>query len=139
METKKDFSCGGIAWDPKEKKTLLVNVENLSGQKVWTFPKGHPEANETDEQAAMREVLEETGWTCEVLKPMTDVEYFYVHDGTRFQKTVRWFFMKPIAKTGKFWEHEVVEVRWVSIKEAESMISYESDQKLLKELIKLAS
>lgn len=137
MKTKKDFSCGGIAWEPEKKETLLVKVENLSGQQVWTFPKGHPEANETDEQAAIREVLEETGWTCEVVQPMTDVQYFYVHNGTRFHKTVRWFLMKPVAETAKFWEHEVMEVRWVSMRDAAVLISYDSDKKLLEELKKL--
>ncbi len=133
LKTAKDFSTGGLVWDPKKKKLLLIRVENLSGEKVWTFPKGHPEKEETPEEAAVREVVEETGWQCSVLAPVTEVRYFYVHNRTRFDKTVRWFLMEPISQVGEFDPEEVLEVRWVSRADAEKLISYKSDKDLLKQ------
>lgn len=132
-ETKKDFSAGGVVWDPLAKKYLLILVESLVGSRVWTFPKGHPETGETDEQAALREVLEETGWRCEVMKKLIDVHYVYTHDNVTFDKTVRWFLMKSHEEVGSFDPEEVVEVRWVTPAEAQSLISYGSDKELLKQ------
>lgn len=132
-ETKKDFSSGGLVWDAAAKKYLVIHVENLSGVRVWTFPKGHPEKGETDEQAAVREVVEETGWQCEVIKPITDVRYHYVHKDITYDKTVRWFLMKPLTNIGSFDPEEVLEVRWVTPSEADKLISYGSDKDLLKQ------
>lgn len=133
IPTKKDFSTGGLVWDPNERKFLLILVENLSGARVWTFPKGHLEPGETDEQGAVREVREETGWRCDVVKRITDTHYFYTHEKIRFDKTVRWFLMKPVEKVGEFDPEEVLEVKWVSREESHSLITYGSDKELLKQ------
>ena len=134
LQTKKDFSCGGVVLDARQGRVLLVKVENFSKAHVWTFPKGHPEANESDTEAALREVQEETGWECRVVKPMIDVAYFYVRDGVRFHKTVRWFLMEPVKKTGTFCEPEVLDCQWFSVEDAKARVSYDSDKKLLKHL-----
>ena len=133
METKKDFSCGGVVVGP-DQRLLLVEVENLSGARVWTFPKGHPEKGETDEIAALREVHEETGWECRVTGPLTDVDYFFVKDGIRYHKLVRWFVMAPTVENGTPMEGEILSCRWATPTEARSLISYSSDFKLLEKL-----
>ena len=51
-----EFSCGGVILDGR--KVLLVQVKNMKGKKIWTFPKGHIEAGVTPRQAALREALE---------------------------------------------------------------------------------
>jgi len=134
LKAKTDFSAGGVVWDPTRKKVLLVRVENLSGQRVWTFPKGHPEPGESDPEAALREVREETGWQCEIVKTITDVHYWYVHNGIRTSKTVRWFLMKPLEEVGAFDPGEILECRWGDLEEAEGLTSYRSDKDLLKQL-----
>jgi 8-oxo-dGTP diphosphatase len=133
MIEKIDFSAGGVVWDKSANKILLIRVENLSGGQAWTFPKGHPEADETAERAALREVREETGWVCRVTGPLTDVFYRYTHDNVVFKKTVRWFLMTPIENIGAFDGDEVLEVRWVTMDEALAMVSYGSDKELLKQ------
>ena len=135
---KRDFSCGGVVWDPEAEKVLVVLVENLQRKKVWTFPKGHPEGQEMDEATALREVNEETGWECEVLKPIMDTQYSYTHKNVKVNKTVRWFLMKPVKQVGSFQVEEILEIRWVDLDEAKKMIGYESDIKLLKRLALLS-
>lgn len=130
METRKDFSCGGVVMDAA-KRLLVVEVENLSGARVWTFPKGHPEKGESDTEAALREVHEETGWECRVAGPLTDVDYFFVKDGVRFHKLVRWFLMEPVTESGKPMEGEILACRWVAPPEARRLLTYPTDQKLL--------
>ena len=136
-ETKNDFSCGGVVWDEIRKEVLLIYTENLTKTRVWTFPKGHPELGESDQQAALREVREETGWQCDVVKALYDATYWYVRNQVRFHKTVRWFLMKPVKKTGEFNTQEVLECQWCSFSKAQELISYESDKSLLKELNRL--
>ena len=108
-------------------------VENLSGGQAWTFPKGHPEAGETHEQSALREVVEETGWECSVVRQLTDVFYRYTHDKVVFNKTVRWFLMTPLKNRGVFDVEEVLEIKWVPLDEAAALVSYGSDKELLKQ------
>ncbi len=121
-------------WDDSEEKVLLVQVVNLSRARVWTFPKGHPEGHETDEAAAVREVGEETGWRCEILNPIMDVQYSYVFKSVKHNKTVRWFLMRPLEKTGNFDPQEISECRWFDLSEAKKLITYDTDRKLLKRL-----
>lgn len=139
LKIKRDYSCGGLVWNADEEKVILVQVENLKKNKVWTFPKGHPEGQESDEQTALREVFEETGWKCEIVNPVMDVHYSYVHKDIKYNKTVRWFLMNPVEKTGKFDAEEIIDVQWFSVDEAKKLIVYESDEKLLKKLALLAS
>jgi 8-oxo-dGTP pyrophosphatase MutT (NUDIX family) len=133
FQEKTDFSTGGLVWDRSAKKVLLIRVENLSGGQVWTFPKGHPETGESDEQSALREVVEETGWECRVERSLTDVFYRYTHDKVLFHKTVRWFLMSPLKNRGVFDLEEVLEIKWVSLDEAAALVSYGSDKELLKQ------
>jgi 8-oxo-dGTP pyrophosphatase MutT (NUDIX family) len=101
---------------------------------VWTFPKGHPEKDESDQEAALREVREETGWECTVEKPLLDVQYFYVHNKFRIHKTVRWFLMRPVRKSSDFDPVEILQTKWVSLEEAKKLVSYGTDVKLLQAL-----
>ena len=98
---------------------------------VWTFPKGHPEKGESDEDAALREVREETGWECRVVKPLIDVDYFYTHGKVKTHKTVRWFLMEPLKQIGGFDPVEIVECAWMNPQEARQNVTYDSDKKLL--------
>jgi 8-oxo-dGTP pyrophosphatase MutT (NUDIX family) len=134
IKIKRDFSCGGLVWDANNEQLLLVQVENLSRRKVWTFPKGHPEGHETDEEAALREVREETGWECGIDKPLLDVHYAYLHKNIKVNKTVRWFLMHPKQEVGVFDPKEVLACKWADLDEAKRLVTYESDIKLIKRL-----
>lgn len=131
IQTKQDFSCGGIVWDEKKEKLLLIFVENLSKARVWTFPKGHPETGEKDTEAALREVVEETGWRCEIVRPLQDTRYWYSRGGVRYHKTVRWFIMRPQSQVGPVHEGEVLDAKWCSLSEAKERLAYPSDKELL--------
>ena len=132
LKHKTDFSTGGVVWDASAKKVLLIRVDNFS-KPAWTFPKGHPEPGETDEQAAVREVREETGWVCDVVKKLTDVSYRYSHEKVLYDKTVRWFLMSPRENLGTFDVEEVLEIRWATADEAAALVSYGSAKELLKQ------
>ena len=131
-KTRFEYSAGGIVRDADN--LLMVKVQNLEGQVVWTFPKGHTEKGEKIEQTALREVEEETGYACEVVKPFDRVQYWFKQDGQLIKKTVTWFLMKPLKKTGTFDPEEIMETKWVTFAEANELCKYKSDKKLLAKL-----
>jgi mutator protein MutT len=114
----------------------MVKVENLQGEVKWTFPKGHIEKGETAPEAAIREVQEETGFRCEIIRPFEKVQYYFQRSGQLTKKTVTWFLMKALEKTGTHDTDEIMETRWVPIDEARTIVEYKSDKKLLEKLTK---
>ena len=116
-----EFSAGGVII--KDKKLLIVKVKNLSGKIVWTFPKGHIEKSETIENTALREVSEETGYICEIIKPLGKTQYSFIHQNKFISKKVAWFLMSPIKKIG-IHDHEILTTRWVKINEAKKYLKY---------------
>ena len=132
QKSRFEFSAGGIVLDGD--RLLMVKVQNLEGEVRWTFPKGHIEKGETAEEAALREVEEETGYRCQIGKAFERVQYFFQRSGQPVKKTVSWFLMKPLEKTGQPDVEEILETEWVSSDEAERRAIYKSDKKLLAKL-----
>jgi len=112
----------------------MVKVQNLEGQQIWTFPKGHIEKGEKAPQAALREVKEETGYQCEIVKPFERVQYYFRRNDQLTKKTVIWFLMTPVKKTGTHDPEEILETEWVTMDEALKRVKYKSDKKLLAKL-----
>jgi len=131
-KTNFEFSAGGIVQDGD--KLLMVKVQNLEGRQLWTFPKGHIEAAETAEIAAVREVEEETGYRCEITKPFDKIQYWFKHGRKLTKKTVTWFLMKPLEKTGTHDPEEILEAKWLTMPQAETVARYPSDKKILAKL-----
>lgn len=145
---RNEFSAGGLVLKKIFKtasknrlsaKALMVEVKNLQSQIVWTFPKGHLEKNETCEQSALREVKEETGWNCRIVqngkrKFFQKVRYQFERDRCPVKKSVTWYLMVPISKSGAKDPEEIRRVRWFSIQTAMKKVRYPSDIKLLEKL-----
>ena len=124
-----EYSAGGVV--TRDGKVLLVRVKNLKGEKVWTFPKGHLDPGETPKAAAVREVEEETGFSCEVAAPLTLVRYRFLREGRLVLKRVRWYWMKPLRRTREPDEVEVMATRWAGPEEALGLVIYPGDKRLI--------
>jgi 8-oxo-dGTP pyrophosphatase MutT (NUDIX family) len=97
----------------------------------WTIPKGKLEPQESDVDGAVREVLEETGLACVPIRELSPTRY---RDHLGRAKVVRYWVMTPIA--GEFIPNEEVdELRWLGIAEAASLLSYDRDRELLREML----
>jgi 8-oxo-dGTP pyrophosphatase MutT (NUDIX family) len=123
-----EFSAGGVVTRADE--VLLVWARDLKGRSVVTLPKGLIKRGETGEEAALREVREETGFRCRIVNELPKSEYFYRRGDKLVRKTVRWFLMEPVEKEGEH-DHEIDEVRWAPVEEAIDALSYDSDRKLV--------
>lgn len=131
---KQEHSAGGVILE--DGRVLLILMRNLRGDTVWTFPKGHLDAGETAEQAAVREVLEETGWECEIISPLCTSRYSFFRGGAEVDKDVRWFLVKRTGGDGiPKTPDEVLDLRWATLAEAEKELAYPSDLEML-ELLK---
>jgi len=124
-----EFSAGGLVFD-EDGRVLLIRARDLRNRPVWTLPKGTLTTGETSADAALREVREETGWRCELVRQLEAVTYWFQRDGERVRKTVRWYLMRPLEKVGEH-DHEVDEVAWVSREDALARLRYDSDRRLL--------
>ena len=124
-----EFSAGGVVVDDRG-QFLLIRARDLRNRPVWTLPKGTLAAGETSEQAALREVREETGYQCQVVRELEAVTYWFQRGGRQIKKTVRWFLMHPLEKVGDH-DHEVDEVAWADRDDALNRLRYDSDRRLL--------
>jgi 8-oxo-dGTP pyrophosphatase MutT (NUDIX family) len=93
----------------------------------WSYPKGKLEDGETHEEAARREVREETGMSCRLLRFVGHVEYT---DRKGRPKVVAYWVMAP--ESGSFAVNaEVDELRWLSLADAGEVLTYQRDRDLL--------
>ena len=115
----------------REGTVLVIRARNLKGRSVCTFPKGRIDKGETSQDAALREVEEETGWRCRIETELPRSQYWFQREGRRVKKTVRWFRMAPEAHVGQL-DSEVEEVAWLPIDEARNHLTYRSDRDLLR-------
>jgi 8-oxo-dGTP pyrophosphatase MutT (NUDIX family) len=127
-----EFSAGGLVVD-EAGRVLLIRARDLRNQPVWTLPKGALARGETSAQAALREVQEETGYRCELIRELTVVTYWFQRNGRRIKKTVRWYLMRPLEKVSEH-DSEVDEVAWATREDAANRLRYDSDRRLLESL-----
>ena len=93
----------------------------------WSFPKGKLEPGETEEDAAIREVEEETGLRCALDRELTTTSY---RDARGRAKTVRYWLMTPVAGSLAA-ANEVDDARFVPVDEADALLTYTRDRELL--------
>jgi len=123
-------AAGGLVVRDGGERGEFVALVHRPRYDDWSFPKGKLDAGESWEDAALREVEEEIGLRCKLIRELSPTSY---RDPKGRAKVVRYWLMEPIE--GEFVpSDEVDEVRWVSPEEASFMLSYQHDWDLLNEL-----
>jgi len=132
-----DYSFGvvPIYQDGNQLKFLLVR-HNVGH---WSFPKGHPEAGETEMESALRELREETSIANVelVLDWSAEEQYqFKSHiDNATIHKTVKYFLGWVGDSTVRILEEEIQDYRWVTQQEALKLITFPAARKILDQAI----
>jgi 8-oxo-dGTP diphosphatase len=128
-DEKPDISAaGGVVLRRGDDGKARVAVIHRPKYMDWSLPKGKLEEGEGWREAGLREVEEEIGYRCEVGVELPPVSYL---DRKARHKFVRYWLMKPID--GGFEPHgEVDELRWLTPREADGLLTYDHDQELVR-------
>ena len=118
---------GGVIWRSGKRGAVELLIVHRPKYDDWSFPKGKLNAGETDEECALREVLEETGYRCTMGPEIATSAYI---DRKGRPKEVRFWVMT--IDDGEFSpSDEVDELRWVTTDEARFALSYDRDREVL--------
>jgi 8-oxo-dGTP pyrophosphatase MutT (NUDIX family) len=123
-----EFSAGGVVTRDREVIVIVPVRRSSRGTPVLALPKGHPDGDETPEQAASREVTEETGVTAELIEKLGDVRYSYERGGRRVQKQVTFFLFEYRSGDLADHDHEIEEARWMALEEAAEKLTYQGER-----------
>ncbi len=137
-KTRNEHSSGGAVVTLRDgvPHVALIATRNRTR---WGLPKGAVSEGETSEQAALREVLEETGLQAEIVKPLDTIEYFFRAGDTLIHKRVDFYLMRYLAGDLTPQLTEVDDVEWVELSGAIQRASFESERKLLEMALQDAS
>lgn len=128
-----ETSAGGLVVDltGTVPQGALIGKQDRRGRLLWSLPKGHLETGETAEQAAIREVAEETGIVGEIVASLGTIDFWFVADGRRIHKTVHHFLLRATGGTLSDADIEVTEVAWVPLPDIGSRLAYPDERSLV--------
>jgi ADP-ribose pyrophosphatase YjhB (NUDIX family) len=130
-----EVSAGGLVVDTTGKLGLLIgrrDQKDVSGKRIlWSLPKGHIEDGETPEQAALREVQEETGIESIIEKSLGVIDFWFMAGGKRIHKTVHHYLFRENGGYLAAQETEVDEVAWFPLSEIVAKLAYPDEKKLI--------
>ncbi|HEY3436090.1 MAG TPA: NUDIX hydrolase [Actinotalea sp.] len=130
-----ETSAGGLVIDGAAAgpRAAVIARRNRAGRLEWCLPKGHLEGHETPEEAAVREIAEETGIQGEIVRQLGTIDYWFTGDDRRVHKVVHHFLLQA---TGGFLtvagdpDGEAEDVAWVAVSELSDLLAYPNERRL---------
>ena len=129
-----ETSAGGfvLAADGSKRVALIGRLAR-SGRIDWCVPKGHPENDENYNEAAVREIAEETGLEAEILISLGDIHYEFSAGNKLISKTVHHFLMRQTGGDLTIEndpQHEAVDVQWFDIETLDKTLAHENERRM---------
>jgi 8-oxo-dGTP pyrophosphatase MutT (NUDIX family) len=138
MPTVEETSAGGLVVDllGEPLRAAVIARRNRAGRVEWCLPKGHLEEGETPEQAAVREIAEETGIEGRVLSSLGIIDYWFSAEGRRIHKLVHHYLLE--ATGGELTiegdpDHEAIDVAWVALDDLGARLAFPNERRLARE------
>jgi 8-oxo-dGTP pyrophosphatase MutT (NUDIX family) len=130
-----ETSAGGlvVACEFRRPHAAVIARRNRAGRLEWCLPKGHLEGSETAEEAAVREIAEETGIRGEILQALGTIDYWFTGEDRRIHKIVHHFLLS--ATGGELSvdgdpDGEAEDVAWVAIDDLADRLAYPNERRL---------
>jgi 8-oxo-dGTP pyrophosphatase MutT (NUDIX family) len=134
VPTKLQFSAGGVAFR-KRGGRIQVALISVGESNRWQLPKGLVDKGESTENAALREVREETGIDAVITERIDKVEYWYVSkeegNPVRYHKFVYFYLLRYSSGDVRNHDHEVNEARWFDIDDAINRLAFDNEKKIM--------
>ncbi len=135
--TEQAVSAGGVVYRRGDQGLEIV----LCGRRaegLWQLPKGTPEAGETLQETAVREVEEETGLRVKIERKVGSIRYrFTGSNGTRYDKRVLHHLMTPVSGHLSRHDGEFDDVRWFPAEEALRLLTYPNEREMVRRAVRL--
>jgi 8-oxo-dGTP pyrophosphatase MutT (NUDIX family) len=129
-DRRKDFSAGGVVVRDGDVAVIVPRRRGAHGDKVLGLPKGHLDGNESELEAAVREVREETGVEVEPVDKLGEISYTYERRGQPVDKRVAFYLLE--YRSGELaHDHEIEQVRWMALEEAARSLTYEGEREMV--------
>jgi 8-oxo-dGTP pyrophosphatase MutT (NUDIX family) len=127
---RKDFSAGGVVVRDDEVIVIVPRRRGSQGSKVLGLPKGHPDGDESELEAATREVREETGVVAEPVAKLGEVRYSYERRGEPIDKRVVFYLFE--YRCGELsHDHEIERVQWMPLEDAIRELTYSGEREMV--------
>lgn len=126
-----EVSAGGLVVDKSGEMGLLIGRIDKRGRMLWSLPKGHIEAGESPEEAALREVREETGIKSSITRSLGVIDFWFMAEGKRIHKTVHHFLFTERSGTLEAQISEVDDVKWFPLDDIAKTLAYPDERKLI--------
>jgi bis(5'-nucleosidyl)-tetraphosphatase len=123
-------SCGAVIYRIKDENLEFLSISHRSDGH-WSFPKGHVEDNESEEETAIREIYEETGLHVNLIKGFRVSEQYSPKEGT--MKEVIFFLAKVEKQSVNIQLEEVRDYKWAIFENIKQTLSYESSKDVLEQ------
>jgi len=99
--------------------------------RIWSFPKGHVEPTETIEEAAVREVREETAIEASIIEKLSDIRYYFYSNRTKHSKVVHFYLMRYLNGSASPQAGEVDETAWVALGRMSEVLTHLNERRLV--------
>ena len=131
-----ETSAGGVVLDLSSDPpaVALIARHDRRSRLLWSLPKGHVEEGETPEQAALREVFEETGLVGRIVAPLGVIDFWFVVEDKRIHKTVHHYVIEAVGGELSDEDVEVEAVEWIPFHQVVRKLAYGDERRLVEKV-----